>query len=177
MQPTKVKFPDHDLILPLTTSWGRPQEVSWDQGQYEFLLSMIFEEDPAILDYLAYRGDELDSRSPPEEGKPVQHAIGYIDLTVYADLSEHWAFGQPNEMCLFKFGTTGTHMSFLFADSTSIRKSFIHLLKGHTGISGIFDWENDYGELFWFRGKHTEFRLSSNYLLPGEIEQELKRGW
>ena len=79
-------------------------------------------------------------------------------------------------MVLFKFNTTGTHMSFLFADSTSIRKTFIDLLARYKGVIGIFDWENEYGELFWLKGRHLNVRLSSNYLLPDEIEAEIKRG-
>jgi hypothetical protein len=50
-------------------------------------------------------------------------------------------------------------------------------LEDHQGISGIFDWENDYGELFWFRGEEMQFSLLNNYLLPEEIEAELKQGY
>jgi hypothetical protein len=44
-------------------------------------------------------------------------------------------------------------------------------------VIGIFDWEIDYGELFWFKGKPMQVNLSSNYMLPDEIDEELKRGW
>lgn len=176
-QPTKIQFPDHDLILPLAISWGKSNVLPCDQAEYEFAISMVFDEDPAILEYLTNRGDDLAERSPPEDGTSNRYAIGYIYLTVYADLSQHYAFDVPNQMVLFKFGTTGTRMSLLFSESTSIKKTFIKLLEDHHGICGIFDWEVDYGELFWFRGEEMQFSLSSNYLLPDEIEAELTRGW
>ena len=104
-------------------------------------------------------------------------AIGFIYLTVYADLSKHYGFKKPTDLVLFSFGTTGTHMSILFSESESIRRTFSELLENYGGVIGIFDWENDYGELFWFTGKPMQVSLSNNYLLPEEIEQELKRGW
>lgn len=176
-QPTTVQFPDHGLTLPLAITSGGSNGVAYDQPKYDLAISMMFEEDPAILDYLINRGDDLEERSPPEDGSPNRYGIGYIYLTIYADLEKHYGFDQPNDMVLFDFGTTGTRMSLLFADSPSIKKTFIKLLEDHQGISGIFDWENDYGELFWFRGEEMEFRLSGNYMLPNEIEAELERGW
>jgi hypothetical protein len=177
MKPTTIQFPDHDLVIPLTSSWGEKDMIPYDQPEFEFALSMNFKEDPAILDYLINRdGDQFD-RSPPEDGQVKVYSIGFIYLTVYADLSQHYGFKKPSDMVLFKFGTTGTKMSILFADSTSIRKTFIDLLARYKGVIGIFDWENDYGELFWFKGKHLQFSLSRNYLLPEEIELELQRGY
>ena len=177
MKPTTIQFPDHDLALPLTTSWGESAVVPYNQSKYEFAISMVFEEDQAILEYLTNRGDDLEERSPPEDSTPNRYAIGFIYLTVYADLDKHYGFTQPNEMVLFEFGTTGTRMSLLFSESTSIKETFIKLLENHQGICGIFDWENDYGELLWFKGEEMSFRLSSNYLLPDQIETELSRGW
>jgi len=177
LKPTTFQFPDHKLVLPLTNSWGEKTVIPYDQPEFELALSMNFEEDPAIIEYLRDRdGDQFD-RSPPEDGQAKVYSIGFIYLTVYTDLSQHYGFKKPNDMVLFKFNTTGTHMSFLFADSTSIRKTFIDLLERYKGLIGIFDWENDYGELFWLKGRHLDFRLSSNYMLPGEIEEELERGW
>ena len=177
MQPTTIKFPDHDLVIPLTSSWGEKTVIPYDQPEFELALSMNFVEDPAILDYLINRdGDQFD-RSPPEDGQVRIYSIGFIYLTVYTDLSQHYGFKKASDMVLFKFGTTGTKMSFLFADSTSIRKTFIDLLARYKGLIGIFDWENDYGELFWLKGRAMSVRLSSNYLLPDEIELELQRGY
>jgi hypothetical protein len=177
MKPTTIQFPDHDLVIPLTSSWGEKNVIPYDQPEFELALSMNFEEDEAILDYLRNRdGDQFD-RSPPEDGQVKVYSIGFIYLTVYTDLSQHYGFKKPSDMVLFKFGTTGTKMSFLFADSTSIRNTFIDLLARYKGLIGIFDWENDYGELFWFKGKHLQFSISRNYLLPEEIELELQRGY
>jgi len=177
MKPTTIQFPDHDLVIPLMSSWREKDVIPFDKPEIDFAISMNFEEDPAIVEYLHDRdGDQFD-RSPPEDGQVKVYSIGFIYLTVYADLSQHYVFKKPSDMVLFEFGTTGTKMSFLFADSTSIRKTFINLLACYKGVSGIFDWENDYGELFWFKGKHLQLSLSSNYLLPEEIELELQRGY
>ena len=177
MQPTTIRFPDHDLILPLMSDWDEKDVIPYDKPEIEFAISMIFKRDEAIVDYLHNRdGDQFD-RSPPEGGNVKTYSIGFIYLTVYTDLSHHHAFNKPNDLCLFEFGTTGTKMSFLFSDSSSIRKTFINLLEKNHGIAGIFDRENDYGELFWFNGRLLEFSISKNYILPEEIEEELKRGW
>jgi len=177
MNPTTIQFPDHELVIPLTSSWGEKAVIAYDQPEFELALSMNFEEDPAILDYLSNRdGDQFD-RSPPEDGQVRIYSIGFIYLSVYTDLLQHYGFKKASDMVLFNFGTTGTKMSFLFADSMSIRKTFIDLLARYKGLIGIFDWENDYGELFWLKGRTMSVRLSNNYLLPDEIEAELKRGW
>jgi hypothetical protein len=178
MKPTTIQFPDHDLVIPLTSSWGEKDVIPFDKPEIDFAISMNFEEDEAILDYLRNcDGDQFD-RSPPEDGQVKVYSIGFIYLTVYTDLSQHYAFtDKPNEMVLFEFNTTGTKMSLLFSESTSIRETFIKILENHHGITGIFDWEIDYGELFWFKGREYQFSLSSNFLLPDEIEEELERGW
>ena len=175
--PTKIHFPDQDLILPIATDYFNADELAYDEPEMKFALSMIFKEDDAIREYLEDIANDWVRRAPPDFDGAAQVAIGLIYLTVYTDLSKHGAFQKPTDMVLFRFGTTGTRMSFLFSESESIRQSFSKLLKNHGGVIGIFDWENDYGELFWFKGKPMQFSLSSNYLLPDEIEAELERGW
>ena len=175
--PTTIHFPDRDLILPIATDFLEANELPYDKPEMKFAISMVFKEDEAILDYLDNNGDDWIHRAPPDFDGAAQVSIGFIYLTVYTDLSKHFAFKKPTDMVLFRFGTTGTRMSFLFSESESIRRTFTELLENHGGILGIFDWENDYGELFWFKGKHMQVSLSSNYMLPGEIEEELKRGW
>jgi hypothetical protein len=177
MKPTMIHFPDHDLVLPLMSSWGEESEFQHDKPELKFATSIYFDNDPAILEYLHDRDGEEYDRSPPEENRVNQYAIGFIYLTVYADLSRHYAFKKPTDLVLFSFGTTGTRMSFLFSESESIRRTFSELLENYGGMIGIFEWENDYGELFWFKGKPMQVSLSSNYMLPDEIEEELKRGW
>jgi hypothetical protein len=68
-------------------------------------------------------------------------------------------------------------MSFLFSESESIRRTFTELLENYDGVSGIFDREIDYGQLFWFMGKQIEKDVESVYMLPEEIEEMLRRGW
>jgi hypothetical protein len=103
--------------------------------------------------------------------------IGFIYLTVYTDISKHFAFKKPIDLILIRFGTTGTRMSFLFSESESIRRSFTELLENYYGMNGIFDREIDYGQLFWFVGKQIEKDVESVCMLPEEIEEMLERGW
>jgi hypothetical protein len=177
---TTVHFSDHDQVLPLTTSFGKPNEIMHDDPAFEFALSLYFEQDPAILAYLHDRGDSEYGRSPPEETADKRVAIGFIYLSVYTDLSKHDAFKEPTNLVLFDFGTTGTRMSMLFEDSTSIRDTFIQLLGRYDGLIGILDREVDYGELFWFEGKSYqpyEKSVLNVYTTPDEIEEMLRRGW
>jgi hypothetical protein len=178
MAPTTIHFPDHDLILPLMSGWGQDTEHSFDKPEYKFAISIYFDEDEALLDYLYNRDGDRYDRSPPDEQSIQQVAIGFIYLTVYADLSKHYAFkNKPNDMVLLEFGTTGTKMSMLFEESISIRKTFIKLLERYQGLIGILDIENDYGQLFWFLGEEIEFTPGGNYLLPEELEEDINRGW
>ena len=176
--PTTVHFPDRqDLILPIMTGFGEKDEIQHDAPEFNFATSLFFDEDEAILDYLSHNGGADVNRAPPDPDGIRRVAIGFIYLTVYADLSKHYGFKKPTDLVLFSFGTTGTRMSILFSESESIRRTFSGLLENYGGVIGIFDWENDYGELFWFKGKPMQVSLSNNYLLPDEIEAELKRGW
>ncbi|MBE0655888.1 MAG: hypothetical protein IH594_18955, partial [Bacteroidales bacterium] len=166
-----------DLVLPIMTDFGEKDEIQHDAPEFKFATSLFFDEDEAILDYLSHNGDANAYRAPPDPDGIRQVAIGLIYLTVYAYLSKYYAFKKPTDLVLFSFGTTGTRMSLLFSESDSIRRTFSKLLENNAGVIGIFDWENDYGELFWFKGKSMQVSLSSNYMLPDDIEAEIKRGW
>lgn len=178
MTPTTIHFPDHDLVVPLMSDWGQGIEHAFDKPQYKFAISMTFDEDEAILDYLHNRDGDRYDRSPPDEEGVRQVDIGFIYLTVYADLSKHFAFkNKASDMVLFEFGTTGTKMSILFEESASIRKTFIKLLERYQGLIGILDVEIDYGQMFWFMGEEIDYTPVSNYMLPEEIEEALRKGW
>ncbi len=174
---TIVHFPDRqDLVLPFKPSYGKKNEIQYDAPEFNLEISLIFEEDQAILDYLTQTGVGDAYRAPPDPVNPKKVAIGTIDLTVYADLSRPFAFKRLIDLVLFRFGTTGTRMSYLFAESTSIRKTFIELLERIPGVCGILDREMDGGDLFWLNGRQISEHLSEIYLTPNEIDVELKRG-
>ncbi len=175
--PTTIHFPDCDLKLPIATDFQEDNEISYDQLEINFAISIRFNEDEVILDYLSSIDIDWIRRAPPLGDGIGQVFIGFIYLTVYTDLTKHYAFKKPTDMVLFRFGTTGTRMSLLFSESESVRRTFSQLLENYGGLIGIFDWENDYGELFWFKGEPMQVSLSSNYMLTDEIEAELKRGW
>ncbi len=176
--PTTIHFPDHDLVLRLMSDWGQANEHAFDKPQYQFAISMVFDEDEAILDYLHNRDGDRYDRSPPDDVSYRQVLIGFIYLTVYADLSKHFAFKhRSTDMVLFQFSTTGTKMSILFEESASIRKTFIKLLARYQGLIGILDLEIDYGRLFWLEGEEVDYVISDNYLLLEEIKQEMNRGY
>jgi hypothetical protein len=67
-------------------------------------------------------------------------------------------------------------MSYLFAESTSIRKTFIELLERIPGVCGILDREMHEGDLFWLNGRQLSGHLSEIYLTPFQIEEEIKLG-
>ena len=175
--PTTIHFQDHDLVLPIMTGFREESELQHDQAEFSFATSLVFEEDQATLEFLANMGYADANRAAPDPVNPKKVASGIIDLTVYADLSQHFAFKRPIDMVLFRFGTTGTRMSYLFAESTSMRKTFIELLERIPGVCGILDREMDGGDFFWLNGRQLSEHLSEIYLTPAEIEEELKRGW
>lgn len=172
---TTIHFPDHDLVLPIATRFRQPSDLSHDSPEYEFAISLVFEADEAILEYLRSGGFDEAYRAPPDPDGVKRVAIGFIYLTVYADLSRHWAFKEPVDLVLFAFGTTGTRMSMLFEESPSIRRTFTELLERQHGVCGILDLENDYGDLFWFKGKPMEASVWDVYMLPEAIEEMLER--
>ena len=167
---TQINFPDHVLTLPFEGSYMSKTPANYDDPEFNFALSQIFDEDEEILDYMIALGNDQGDRSPPD-GEKRQWGVGFIYLTVYADISSHWAFNEPEDIVLFEFGTTGTKMSMLFYYSTSIREKFISLLENTGGLYGIFDQEVDYGELFWYKGKRTSITLLSNYPTPEELDE------
>ena len=171
---TQIIFPDHVLTLPFEGSYMSKKPAHYDDPEFEFALSQIFDEDEEILDYMIARGDDVIDRSPPDDDEKRQWGIGFIYLTVYADITSHWAFDTPADIVLFKFGTTGTRMSLLFSYSTSIREKFISLLEKTGGLYGIFDQEVDYGELFWYQGKRMSLTVPDNFPLPEELETFLR---
>jgi hypothetical protein len=160
------RFPDRDQILSLMTSFGEKNKVRHDAPEFRFAISLFFDEDPTILDYLQDRGDDRSDCNPAGEDTVCRVAIGLIYLTVYADLAQHWAFKKPTDLVLFAFGTTGTRMSMLFEDSTSIRKTFIELLERFQGICGILNRNIDGGELFWLNERRLSEDILDVYMPP-----------
>ena len=168
--PTRILFPDHVLAVPLATWSSNDHQLQSDAAQLDFNISIYFDEDQAILDYLRLLGDEEILRSPPGSEHEHQISIGYIYLSIYQQIPE-----QPDsELVLFNFRTTGTRMSILFEESTSIRKTFTGLLEQVPGVCGVFNQELD-GKLFWLKGQVYSVEIGNPYLLPDEIEAELKR--
>ena len=166
--PTRILFPDHVLAVPLATWSSNDHQLQSDAAQLDFHFSIYFEEDQAILDYLRRLGDEEILRSPPGSEHEHQISIGYIYLSIYQQIPEY-----PNsELVLFNFGTTGTRMSILFEESTSIRKTFTGLLERVPGVCGVFNQELD-GKLFWLKGQVYSVEIGDPYLLPEEIESQL----
>lgn len=177
--PTIIQFPDRELVIPLDSWLSKDKEMYHANPEFNFSIVLRFEEDEAIQDYVISRDrkEEKTRRNPQEMGETDQVMIGYIYLTIFADLSQHWAFKRPIDLVLFKFGTTGTRMSLLFSESESIRRTFTRLLEDYQGVCGIFDRENDNGEVFWWNGLHVKEYIEDVYLPPDEIGDLLRRWW
>lgn len=177
--PTRILFPDHELLIPLDSWTMRHREVHHDDPEFSFATVLKFERDDAIEDWISRIGVEDDpDRAPPDPDDGDQATIGYIYLGVSTDLAQRYELKDPVEdLVLFDFGTTGTRMSLLFSNSTSIRKAFIHLLENYRGVCGVFNWEDGGGEVFWLKGRHLSKYIGDAYQLPGEIEEILRKGW
>ena len=173
--PAIIHFPDRNLILPIQKGFQLEREKNHDDPEFNFITSLIFEEDETIREYMLRFGDEGVHRAPPDLNGITRVAIGYIYLTVYADLAKYFDTAGRTDWVLFKFRTTGTRMSLLFDESASIRSGFIELLERCQGVCGVFDREIDCGELFWLGGKRLSLHLSHDFLLPDKLEQMLLR--
>ena len=176
-QPTTIHFPDHDLVLPLRSEWFEDSQHPWDKPIFRFVTSMFFDEDEAIQEY--YRNWHYDptDRCRTNETGARQVAIGFIYLIVYADLSRHFAFSNKvTDMVLFEFSSSSSEMNALFANSGSIRKSFVRLLQTFHGMIGILDQRQKDNHLFWFMGDEVDYTLKGIFFLPEEIAQVLAKG-
>jgi hypothetical protein len=168
---TMIRFPDHDLEIPLEPSSMSVKEYQYNDPELAFAICLNLKEDQAIRNYLKNRdGDDGWHRSPPDTERKREVSIGYIYLTIY----QKNPYSECDDTVLFEFDTTGTRMSILFSESSSIRKAFIQFLENNNGICGVFNREMGGGELFWFKDQQYSIELSDQFLLPDEIEQVLK---
>jgi len=170
--PTKIVFPNRELDIPLESWSANKGKYHYNDDMLAFHFSIDFEEDEAIENYMRNRGDEENYRSPPEELTPRMVSIGYIYLDIYTGASVRLTGRGGQYLVAFDFGTTGTSMSLLFDESTSIRKKFVELLDRVPGICGVFNREEN-GEVFWYKGKALDDYIPDPYLLPSEIKDLL----
>jgi hypothetical protein len=64
-----------------------------------------------------------------------------------------------NSKINLRFVCVSSSMSKLFTDSTSIRSWFNELCKATSAQTGIYDRENHYLELFWYKGQPKSFKI------------------
>jgi hypothetical protein len=167
--PIKIQFPGHELSIPLDSWTLKDKQVHHDDPDFGFDTVLRFELDDEIEDYLGDRDYSDTNRSPPEPDADNKVAIGYIYLGINNDLSREYPDNDVDNLVLFDFGTPGTRMSLLFSYSTSIRKTFLELLRKHDGVCGVFNREAG-GEVFWFKGREMAFDIDDPFMLPDEIE-------
>ena len=170
--PTRIFFPDCELLIPLDSWAMRHKVILCDDPEFSFTTILRFDRDEALQDYIdRHARDDLD-RSPPNPDEDGKFSIGYIYLDIHNPTSE-WSEGRNAEdIVAFNFGTTGTRMSLLFDESTSIRKTFMELLERVPGICGVYNRE-DSGEVFWYKGHVLSDHIEDPYLLPDEIKSLL----
>jgi len=171
--PIKIHFPDHELSIPLDSWTLKDKQVNHDDPDFGFDTVLRFELDDEIEDYLGNRNYDADGRSPPEPDADNKVSIGYIYLGIDNDLSREYPDKDVENLVLFDFGTTGTRMSMLFSYSTSIRKTFLELLRKCNGVCGVFNREYGGGELFWLNGRRMSVDIDNQFMLPDEIEDLL----
>lgn len=171
--PTLVVFPDC-LRAYSIEGWGdKKRIIPWDDAQFGFNVSIFFNRDEAIVDYLhRVNSRELD---PALLENPFGLPVGTIYINVYNDLNRFEEKNWDPDIVLIDLGTTGTRMSTLFMESDSIRARFQGLLEQYHGICGVFNME-DYGYLIWHKGVRIDRRLPDPYMSPAEIEAYLAGG-
>jgi hypothetical protein len=168
---TIIHFPDHDIAIPLEAALMSVKHYQFDEPEMGFAICLNFKEDEAIRVYIKGRdGDDDWQRSPPDTERKREVLIGTIYLTIY----QKNPYYEADDPVLFEFDTTGTRMSILFSESTSIRKTMIQYLEKNNGICGVFNREMGGGELFWYKGQKKSIELSDQYLLPDDLEQIFK---
>lgn len=174
--PTMIHFPNHELSIPLDSWLSKEKEIHHDDHKFSFATVLFFDEDEAILDW--GHGQEVEDpyRSPPGTNSVNRVSIGYIYLTVYNNLSQQYPENtSAKDLVLFDFGTTGTRMSLLFDNSTSIRETFIRQLEKYNGVCGVFNRESGGGELFWLKGQILSEDIWDAFMMPDEIEDMLRK--
>lgn len=166
--PTRVLFPDNELLVPLRTWTDNNGQLNHDDPDLDFNMGLYFEEDEAIQYWRRNLGNDEAFRSPPDaEVKLV--SIGCIYLTIHQAPSQWFPQGGMGDLVAFNFGTTGTRMSLLFDESPSIRKGFLGLLRRIPGVCGVFNRE-DSGEVFWMEGEEVYAQINDPFLPPDEIK-------
>jgi len=163
--PARIHFPENDLLIPLDKWGGSDVEIYFNDPEFFFATVLNFEEDEPIHDYLRRLGNEDEFRGPPD---PVikKVSIGYIYLSISQKIPEHNA----SDLVLFDFGTTGTRMSILFSESTSIHKTFHAFAEKFEAVCGLFNREES-AEVFWMDGKSVEYEINDPFLLPDDISR------
>jgi hypothetical protein len=164
--PVLVVFPEY--ILPLQIeSWGNAAKiVKHDDPEFGFAISMFFPEDELIKEYISRifpNGYEF------SDERPGWIPIGYITMTVYNDLSKLDRENADPNLVMIEFGTTGTKMSILFLNSTSIRGRFVELLEKYRGVCGVFNMEMK-GHVFWLNGREVDGDIPDPWIPPKEVE-------
>jgi hypothetical protein len=170
--PTKIQLTDGELVIPLDAWTQKDRRFTYKDAEMNFSISINFEEDDAIIDYLIMRNNDYAFPAPTEGQSISTVPIGYIYLTIRNETSNYYPAAQDKDIVTFDFGTTGTKMSMLFYESESIRRTFVGLLERVQGICGVFNQE-DYGTLFWYKGKLFDQMIDNPFMLPSEIETEL----
>lgn len=177
--PSSICFPGPmpPKSIPLETFPVQEKSYRYDDPELGFAIVLKIEEDDAIDDFLfRVLPDKHEiNRLPADQNGVLRVKIGYVYLTIFNDLA--WldtAIKPPDDLVLFEFGTSGTQMSRLFDNSTSIRKAFVDLLEENQGVCGILNRESASGKLFWLNGRNLSEYIDDSFMLPDEIEEMLR---
>jgi len=161
--PIRIHFPENDLLIPFDKWGGNDKEINFDDPEFFFATVLYFEEDEPIHEYHTRLGNEDVFRGPPDpDYKKVP--IGFIYLKILQEITDF----PDSDLVLFDFGTTGTRMSILFSESSSIRKTFLEFAEKFDAVCGLFNRE-DSAEVFWIDHQSVDFEINDPYMSPDEI--------
>ncbi len=161
--PTKIHFPDMDILIPLDSWSGKEKGFKFDDPNISFSTVLYFEEDEPITDYLSLLKNQDAFRGPPATDNNIV-SIGYIYLDIHQIIPENFDSG----LVLFDFGTPGTKMSWLFFESSSIRRKFLWFAEKYGALCGLLNREES-GDVFWINNQSVDFEIDDPFMSPEEI--------
>ena len=122
-------------------------------------LGLLLTPDSAIKKYIRgyYRGSfgsEYQTENLADHLSDAKVKIGCVDIS--------WR--EAGSKLHIEFVCVSSPMSFLFAESESIRKWFTDLCILTNAEMGVFDCENEFLELFWFRGNKLSLQVDQHWV-------------
>jgi len=171
---TIIRFPDGDLVLPLTANQPGIAEFRYDAPEIHLAATFLFNQDGAISKYLGMSESLKKHSSLISDNRSEKAAIGLIYITVLQNPGSYFQCELPPGLIILNFKTPGSRMSILFQESLSIRREFIKFLERYQGLAGVLDFEKETLELFWLKGMILGEEIPGKLVMLDELKDLVK---